>query len=587
MIRYPAASLGRRTIQALPSFILPALVVACSLLCLNPPARAQTAPQIGEQARQIERIQQEQQERQRQQLLEDARVRREKAPMALPEIPSPSLPANGACRDIKEIVLTGVSQLSEAEQEGLIAPYRDRCLQATDIEGLLGDIVKAYIERGYIAVRPYLRAQDLSGGRLEIMIVEGRVESILLEDGGKASINLTTAFPGVVGKALNLRDIEQGMEQINRLAANSAAMEILPGSEAGDSIVRVANDPAFPFGFSASADNLGSKSTGANELGATVNASNPLRLNDFLSYTHRESLPADRDLRRSVMDSAYYSVPFGYALFSLSYSASDYRTPVALASGNVFRSTGDSRATSARLDWVGYRDQVQKLTASAAITQKTNNNYLEGQLLEVSSRKLSILDVDLLWNRFVAGGAVSFGVGYSKGLEIMGALRDAPGLAATSPHAQGGKYRASAGVFLPFKLASLDASLSSQFSGQYALQGLYSTEQMLIGSYYTVRGFVDNSLSGNRAFYLRNDLALAFSDTPFTGVTLRPYLGVDVGRVGAYGDTVAGTLSGCALGLRINGKTLGADISLVQPLRAPHDMVKENARLLATITLSL
>lgn len=587
MIPYPAVSLVRRAIQAFHPLILPALAVACGLLFLNPPVRAQTSQQIGEQRRQIERIQQEQQERQRQQLLEDARVRGEKAPMALPEIPKPSLPANGVCRDIKEIVLTGVSQLAASEQEELVAPYRDRCLQAADIERLLGDIVKAYIDRGFIAVRPYLRAQDLSGGRLEILIVEGRVESILLEDGGKASINLTTAFPGVVGKALNLRDIEQGMEQVNRLAANSAAMEILPGSEAGDSIVRVTNEPAFPFGFSASADNLGNKSTGVNELGATVNASNPLRLNDFLSYTHRESLSDDRQQRRSVMDSAYYSVPFGYALFSLSYSASDYRTPVILASGNVFSSTGKSETTTAKLDWVSYRDQVQKLTESIAISQKTNNNYFEGQLLEVSSRKLSILDVDLLWNRFIAGGALSFGVGYSKGLGIMGALNDAADLATASPHAQGGKFRASAGLFLPFKLGSLDASFSSQFSGQYALQGLYSSEQMLIGSYYTVRGFVDNSLSGNRAFYLHNDLALAFSDTPLPGVTLHPYLGFDIGRVGAYGDTVAGTLSGCALGLRINGKRLGGDISLVQPLSAPNDMVKENARLLATITLSL
>jgi len=584
MIPYPAASLGRRTIHALRLLLVLASAVTC---CLSPPARAQTAQQIGDQARQIERIQQEQQERQRQQLLEDARTRRERAPQALPEVPKPSLPATGVCREIKEIVLTGVTQLSQSERETLIAPYRDRCLQAADIERLLGDIVKAYIDRGFIAVRPYLRAQDLSGGRLEIMIVEGQVESILLEDGGKSSINLTTAFPGVVGGVLNLRDIEQGVEQVNRLAANNATMEILPGNEAGDSIVRVTNEPAFPFGFSASADNLGNKSTGVNELGATVNASNPLRLNDFLSYTHRESLPADRDQRRSVMDSAYYSVPFGYALFSLSYSASDYRTPVTLTSGNVFSSTGDSRATSARVDWVGYRDQAQKLTASAGITQKSNNNYLEGQLLEVSSRKLSILDVDLLWNRFIAGGALSFGVGYSQGLEIMGALSDDADLATASPHAQGGKYRASAGLFLPFKVGSLDASLSSQFNGQYALQGLYSTEQMLIGSYYTVRGFVNNSLSGNRAFYLRNDLALTFSDTPLPGVTLRPYLGFDIGRVGAYGDTVAGNLSGCALGVRINSKTLAADISLVQPLSVPNDMVKESARLLATITLSL
>lgn len=560
------------------------LLLLAAALCgaLAPVA---SSAQVGDTARQIERIQQEQQERQRQQLLEDARQRRESAPVELPEAPKPSLPATGACRDIKEIVLSGATRLSADEQAALTRPYLDHCLFASDIERLLGDIVKAYIDRGYIAVRPYLRAQDLSGGRLEVLIVEGRVESFQLEDGGKNSINLATAFPGVVGQPLNLRDIEQGVDQINRLPANSASMAILPGSEAGDSVVRISNDAAFPLGVSPSVDNLGSPATGANEAGITLSASNPLGVNDFLSYTHRESFGVERSSRLSRMDSAYYSVPFGYALFSLSYSASSYRTPVELLSGNVLASTGDAESTSARLDWVSYRDQVQKLGESIAITQKTNKNYLEGQLLEVSSRKLTILDVDLAWSRYLSGGALNLGVGYSQGLDALGALSDAGGLDTSHPHAQGGKLRASAGVFMAFKVGAQELSWSSQWSGQYALQGLYSTEQMLVGSYYTVRGFVKNSLSGNRAFYWRNELALALPEA-LPGVTLRPYLAFDIGRVGAYGDVVAGNLSGAALGVRASGRKIFGDVALVQALSAPQGMNKESAQLLATLTLN-
>ena len=588
MFRPHWCSLARASfaeIRSLAPVMLRAGLV-CGLLGFSLSGLAQTPQQISEAARAAERIQQEQQERQRQQLIEDARKRKETAPITLPQVPAPAFPALGACRDIREIVLTGVTRLSVDEQQSLTRPYLNRCLPAADIERLLGEIIKAYMDRGHIAVRPYIRAQDPNGGRLEILVVEGKVESILLQDGDRKSLNLGTAFPGVVGQPLNLRDIEQGMDQVNRLASNSATMEILPGTAPGDSIVSITNEPAFPIGFTPTLDNLGSASTGVNQLGGTLNVNNPLSLNDFFSYTRKESMAPNRDTQLSLMDSAYYSVPFGYALLSLSYSASSYLTPVRLASGTTLKSTGNSGSVTAKLDWVGYRDQVQKLTESMAVTQKSSKNYLASQLLEVSSRNLTILDLDLQWTRFIAAGAVNLGIGYSKGLAMMGALNDAPDIAAEAPHAQGEKIRYSAGLSLPFKVGGTDASFSSQFSGQYARQALYGSEQMLIGSYYTVRGFVKNSLSGDRAYYLRNELALSVPSPVFPNVMLKPYVGLDIGRVEAYASTPAGGLAGAALGVRINSRKFNGDISLVQAVHTPQNMVKERAQILATLSLN-
>jgi hemolysin activation/secretion protein len=561
------------------------MIAVIGLFAGHIPVHAQTPQQINDAARAAEKIQQEQQERQRQQFIEDARRRKESAPMTVPEAEKSAVPGNGVCREIKEIVLVGASLLSDTQQQSLISGYLNRCLTVSDIESLLAEVVKAYIDRGYISVRPYVSAQDLSGGRLEILVVEGKVESINLDDAAKSSINLKTAFPGVVGKPLNLRDVEQGLDQVNRLASNRARMEIQPGSQPGGSIVGIANEPVFPLWFSSTADNLGSESTGRNQLGATLSLDSPLRLNDFLSLTHRESLAADRSLRLSEMNSLYYSVPYGYALFSLAYNDSTYRTPVFLASGNRLSSHGDSSSTMVKLDWVGYRDQVQKLTESIAMTQKTSKNYLESQLLQVSSRNLTILDLDLLWNRFVAGGVVSAGIGYSKGLAMMGALNDASGIASAAPHAQGDKYRYSASVFLPFQLVGLDASFSSQLNGQYALRPLYSTEQMFMGSYYTVRGFLKNSVSGDRAYYSRNELALTLQNAACPSVALKPYVGIDFGHVQQYENAVSANLSGMAAGVRISSKNVNGDISFSHAMRVPQGMSRESSLVLATITI--
>lgn len=580
MCRLEKRSLSRNGLVA-RDFSLPAILGVALVVFLWP--LTASAQQPSEAVRAGERIQQELQERQRQQLLEDARKRKEAPPIKVPDTPRSVAPDGGTCREIREIVLIGVTLISKTQQNQLIQPYLNRCLTASDIEALLGNVIKAYIERGNIAARPYIRAQDLSSGRLEILVVEGKVESILLNDGDQKSINLSTAFPWVVGQPLNLRDIEQGLDQINRLASNSATMEILPGATAGDSVIAIANKPAFPLGFSLSADNLGSESTGKDQLGATLNFDNPLSLNDFFTMTRRESLTPDRSKRVSIMDSVYYSVPFGYALFSLSYNDSNYRTPVKLLSGTMLKSTGNSESVTAKLDWVGYRDQVQKLTESIAITQKENKNFLEGQLLEVSSRKLVILDLDLAWNRFFEAGTLNLGLGYSRGVKMLGALRDTPDLRPDSPRAQGEKFRYSASLFVPFKLGGVSASFSSQFSGQYALDPLYGSEQLLIGSYYTVRGFVKNSLSGDRAHYVRNEVALAL---PIDHITLRPYVGLDYGRVQAFRNTPAGELWGVAAGFRISSKYVNGDIAVVQPLNTPRGASKEVSQLFASLSLN-
>lgn len=50
-----------------------------------------------------------------------------------------------------------------------------------------------------------------------------------------------TIFPGVKGSVLQLRDIEQGLDQLNRLPSNNATMRIEPGAEAGSSRVLINN----------------------------------------------------------------------------------------------------------------------------------------------------------------------------------------------------------------------------------------------------------------------------------------------------------------------------------------------------------
>ena len=101
----------------------------------------------------------------------------------------------------------------------LLKPYIGQCLGVTQINELLKVITNHYIEKGLITSRAYLPQQDLSGGHLTVLVVEGKLEGLKSAEGSQLSDReLAMAFPGRTGELVNLREIEQMVDQLNRLA---------------------------------------------------------------------------------------------------------------------------------------------------------------------------------------------------------------------------------------------------------------------------------------------------------------------------------------------------------------------------------
>jgi hemolysin activation/secretion protein len=150
---------------------------------------------------------------------------------------SPGSAGRGKCFDITRAEVEGVSKISKSEIERVIGPYRNKCVGIAEINMLLRDLTNVYLDRGYVTSRVYVPQQDIAKTKLlRLTVVEGVLADIYL-NGKKTPRNglLATAFPGVVGQAANIRDIEQGLDQINRLSSNSAKTSMLPGEAPGTS----------------------------------------------------------------------------------------------------------------------------------------------------------------------------------------------------------------------------------------------------------------------------------------------------------------------------------------------------------------
>jgi hemolysin activation/secretion protein len=552
-------------------------------------AQAQTPADAGRAAEQIQR---EQQQRQQQQ------VEQQRRKLPAPQSRLPGLEAeagedgSGACRNIPDVAIVSAPNLPAAESARIVKAYAGRCLRVHDIELLMAEVTNSYIRRGFVTTRVYLPEQDLSSGKLSVMVVEGVVEKISLSGKGAERISLGGALPGVEGGRLNLRDLEQGLDQINRLQSNHATVDIEPGTAAGASRIVIHNDAERALHFGATLDTMGQGATGRDQAGISSALDSPLGLNDYANLLYRQSLPLNSGTRQSRLGSFVYLIPYGYTTTSVSFSRSDYDSVLRTASGTALAASGNSEIATARFEDVLHRSRANRITFATTLTTKASRNYLADQLLGVSSRNLTVADASLNYTSGLLGGVVTMEGGYSWGLDAFGALADPDGLAPESPRAQFRRFNYNASYALPFRMAGRDASFGSSISGQRAQTALYGSEQLLVGGLYSVRGFEDTSLSGDNGYVWRNELAIRQPlnwGASFQGV-LRPFVALDYGRTSMRERTTGtpqGALSGATVGFSLGTGSVVLELFNSRAVHVPSFMTREGSQTYFRFSMSL
>ena len=250
-------------------------------------------------------------------LLEEQRRRLEELQQlpgreVLPEPPAPV--EDERCFVIEQIDLVGAMLLSPADRAAILKPYNGQCLGVGQLNQLLADITNHYLGRGYVTTRAYLPQQDLASGTLQVTVIEGQLEG--LDSSELASDReLAMSFPGTTGRVLNLRELEQLVEQLNRLPSRQAQLELVPGEQVGGSRVQLQGQRSKPWRVSLARHNDGQLSTGEQQWGLGLDWDSPLGLADQLSLRAGRDAVSD-SYRHSHSQSLSYSLPYGWWSFN-------------------------------------------------------------------------------------------------------------------------------------------------------------------------------------------------------------------------------------------------------------------------------
>lgn len=551
---------------------------------------------VQEQIRQRERLNQL---RQQQEIKPDARGAGESLKNAVPIATDIIHDNETPCFTITKIELVGdvANQFQFALNEVLNSsksppskPILGRCLGVIGINAIMTRIQNTIIAKGYVTTRVLAAPQDLKNGTLQLTLVPGRVNAIRFTSDSSKRANAWNAVPMTKDDIVNLRDIEQSLENFKRVPTAEADIQIEPASsEPGlsDVVIRYQQRPV-PFRVSFNLDDSGSNSTGKYQAGTTLSGDNLLTLNDLFYVNYNHDLGGgDSGKRGNDGYTAHYSLPWNYWLLSATTSSNDFHQTVAGAS-QAYVFSGSAQNAEIKLGRLVYRNSINKTNVSVKGFLRKSNNFIDDTEVQVQRRRTAGWELGFNQSWYLGSAVLDCNLGFRHGTGAEDSLA-APEQGFGEGTSRMRMLLADLNLTIPFKMHMTWGQQALQYSanlrGQTNYTPLTPQDRFSIGNRFTVRGFDgQKTLIADNGWLIRNELIAPIASS---GQAL--YWGLDYGEVGGQSsELLLGTrLAGTVIGLRGSAQATGLkalsglsyDVFLGKPISKPKGFETHDATL--------
>lgn len=434
--------------------------------------------------------------------------------------------------------------------------YAGRCIGREGIGVIVRRLTNRILAHGYTTTRVGIPEQDLSAGTLTLTLVPGVIRAIRFADPTTPG-SWKTAFPARPGDLMNLRDLEQGLEQMKRVASQDVDMQIVPGDHPGESDIVIDVKRTRQWKFLVSLDDSGAKGTGKYQAGLNFAFDNLFGLNDIFNVGLNKDADGKGAQRGTKGSSATYSVPYGYWTFGLAASSYNYHQEIA-GRYQTFVSSGNSKNLEFKIQRLFQRDQTQKNTLQFRVGKRWSHAFIDDTEIEVQRRNVTFAELAWVHKHYFGDAQLDLTAATRRGVSWFNGQGDSAEREPDGPTFHYAIQIIDANLVVPFKLASQPLTYIGTVRAQTTQSPLYVSEQFSIGNRYTVRGFDgEMTLTAERGFFMRNEL-----DLPLANSGQSIYAGLDFGKVaGSSVQYLVGEkLAGVTLGLRGRLQRLNYDV---------------------------
>ena len=461
------------------------------------------------------------------------------------KVPEVELPSSPIRFQIDRIQMEG-NIIAFPWMDRITDKYLHRELDGAAISRLAGELNQQLLDRGYVTTRVLVPEQNLNGGTLRLILQAGIFHGFRNPDGTAVSGSMARAFPIHPGEVLNLRKLEQGLEQLNRLPSQKVRMNLVPAREAFATDVELQVERTNNVYGLVSTDDSGLKSTGKSQWNTEISWDQPFFQNDRLQLDLNGDATQSGTEKGTRGQAVSYSIPYGWDTFTFSFSRYQYHQKVHL-DPFPFLSEGLTKKGKFPWDHGVYRSRTQRQSLDFSIRKRDSHSYLDHRELDIQTQHTTALEAGWNLRDYLGSGVLYTRLGHRMGVAWLGAQPE-------NPYGEGPKTRYNMWLLdvdyqEPFQLGKQKATYTASFHGQWTMKGdrLYGLDDISMGNRYTVRGFDgEYTLMGESGWVLRNEVACPVASWG------EVYVGADGGAVyGPSTDILTGrTIAGGAVGLR-------------------------------------
>lgn len=459
-----------------------------------------------------------------------------------------------------------------------ILKYINQEMGKKEIYQLLSDLSNIYLNKGFTTTVVVIKSGNVNKGELVYEIKEGRINDIKYANRDTTimeKVKIFLAFPTSKGKLLKTQDMDQGIENMNIGGTNNVT-DIVPTEEYGYSNIEIEEGYA-PTGFGVGLDNSGTEDKGVAKLNVSFSQDNLLGINDNLTLNYIERLSKFRDEDKESNYDIGYSFAIGYWNFSYSYNLGDNSNTSKGEIGN-YLSLSKSEKHKFKLKRILFRNQTTKTTFNTEVVLKNNKNNFNGITLSVNTKKYTTFKFGIDHTTRLLGGSLFGMLEYERGVPWFGGEGDPKVLPLGAYKNEYNKLNFNIDWQRGFSIWTQNLQYKMKIGGAYSDDRLLSANQFTMGDEYTVRGFKESSVAGNKGIYINNTLTYLWSDGINKYIKMfTPFIGFDMGVSRDLDLPTSDFIMGMAVGLKLNIFGFNGSITYGIPLRRADGMpVEEN-----------
>ena len=465
------------------------------------------------------------------------------------------------------------------ERNDILAHYENTEMGKTEIMGLIRQLTNFYVGQGYTSTMVSLKAGNLRNGELKLAVLWGKINDFSIDDSNDLSwrqkLRLYTAMPVKKGDVLNMQDLDQGLDNMMKASPNTT-VNVKSSAQTGYSDVHFNNANVRYASLNAGFNNSGDEERGARQYFLSGTLRNILGVNDSLSGRYAwYDLKNNKEHQYTAFGS--WNFPVGYWNLDLSYLYSNYEQQVGGIFG-AYVSEGTSERTAAKLSRMLNRNADGKLSGWIKVEKRSSANYIEKTRIDVSTKKYSNISTGLNYVGSALGGWIYADLSVATGRPWFDAAwKNDPDL--TGFDIDFVKYNGSVNWkkdLVSYKRIGLqyDGTLSFQHTNDV----LVSSEQFILGDEFTVRGYKNNSISGDSGAVLSSNINFPFN-VGFAAVrSVVPFIGYDIGMVRSNfpGRNSQQYVSGASVGAKFHNKYMSASLTSSWPVLIPDSLQSRN-----------